>query len=139
MVAPFEQGQTYRRKEIHDTYGGQRRGGISTPRKYPYVFIFTGERGEEFGYQDYWEGEVFHYTGEGQRGDMRFERGNRAMRDHLQDGERVFLFKDRDDGRIELVAEMAVRGWRYEDRKDLAGRVRRGIVFELVRVDELVT
>ena len=57
------------------------------------------------------------------------------MRDHLQNGERVFLFKDRDDGRVELVGEMAVRGWRYEDRNDLAGTVRRGIVFELVRLN----
>src|SRR5438128_10607261 len=103
----FHSGQVLKRKEIHRSYGGQERGGISTPRKHPYIFIFTGERGEEFGYQDYWEGEVFHYTGEGQRGDMRFERGNRALRDHLQNGERVFLFKDRGDGQIELVAEMA--------------------------------
>ena len=134
MILPFEPGQTFLRKEIHDVYGGQRRGGISTPRKHPYIFIFTGERGEEFGYQDYWEGDAFHYTGEGQHGDMRFEGGNTAMRDHLQNGERVFLFREADAGRVELVGEMAVRGWRYEDRKDRGGKVRKGIVFELVRV-----
>src|SRR5213594_2900881 len=123
MSMPFEPGQSFRRKEIHDKYGGQRRGGISTPRKHPYVFIFTGERGEEFGYQDYWEGEVFHYTGEGQRGDMRFKGGNSALRDHRANGKRLFLFKERESGQVELVAEMAVRGWRHEELKDQTGKI----------------
>ena len=128
----FHSGQVLKRKEIHRSYGGQERGGISTPRKHPYIFIFTGEAGEEFGYKDHWEGEIFHYTGEGQRGDMRFKGGNVSLQDHKENGERVFLFKQRRNGYVEFVNEVAVRGWRFESCKDLSGKFRQGIVFELV-------
>ncbi len=39
----FEVGRVYnRRLEIHEPYGGQRQGGISTPRDWPFIFLFTG-------------------------------------------------------------------------------------------------
>jgi len=135
IATPFQSGQVLRRKELHDSYGGQRRGGISTPRRHPFIFIFTGEAGEEFGYQDYTEGEIFHYTGEGQHGDMRFKGGNVALRDHKQNGERVFVFKQQKKGYVEFVNEMALQTWRNEPRKDKSGKMRQGIVFELVPVD----
>lgn len=44
----FEIGKIYnRRSDIHSKYGGQERGGISTPAKFPYIFIFTGNNGEQ--------------------------------------------------------------------------------------------
>ena len=33
---------------IHENYGGQRQAGISTPKAYPVIFLFTGESGEQF-------------------------------------------------------------------------------------------
>ena len=43
----FEVGRVYnRRLEIHEPYGGQQQGGISTPRNCPIMFLFTGESGE---------------------------------------------------------------------------------------------
>ena len=33
--------EEYKRKELHDNFGGQRQGGISTPRNHPLIFIFT--------------------------------------------------------------------------------------------------
>jgi hypothetical protein len=36
---------------------------------------------------------VFRYFGEGPLGDMKFERGNRAIRDHIQDGKVLLVFK----------------------------------------------
>jgi len=43
----FEVGRVYnRRLDIHEPYGGQRYGGISTPRNRPSIFLFTGESGE---------------------------------------------------------------------------------------------
>jgi hypothetical protein len=39
---PFQKGVTYsRRSDIHDRFGGQQQGGISTPKGFPYVFLFT--------------------------------------------------------------------------------------------------
>jgi len=49
----------YKRKLIHNTYGGQRQGGISTPKDYPMIMIFTGDYGEEFGYKDGWNKEGY--------------------------------------------------------------------------------
>lgn len=65
----FVQGQMYRRRDIHAGFGGQQQGGISTPRKFPLVLLFTGDSGEQYGYSDGWSAEgIFLYTGEGQRG-----------------------------------------------------------------------
>lgn len=50
VLSPFMPGTNYNRvDEIHSLYGGQRQGGISTPAKYPLIFIFTGDSGEKFG------------------------------------------------------------------------------------------
>jgi len=132
---PFEIGQVLSRKKIHQLLGGQERNGISTPVADSWILLFTGERGEEFGYEDSWEGDVFHYTGEGQRGDMQSIRGNKAVRDHKENGERILLFKERPDHNQEFIGEMAVRGWRNEPQKDMTGKIRQAIVFELVRVE----
>src|SRR5437016_13409603 len=82
--AMFIQGHVYRRRDLHDQYGGQRQGGISTPSQYPFVMLFTGESGEQHGYADSWSADgLFLYKGEGQQGDMAFIRGNVAIRDHM--------------------------------------------------------
>ena len=94
---PFEVGALYNRsKQIHDVFGGQRQGGISTPKNAPYVIAFTGEAGHSHGYTDDWDEEeedVFHYFGEGQSGDMRYIGGNRAIENHVADGKRLLLFQ----------------------------------------------
>jgi hypothetical protein len=52
----FEIGRVYnRRSEIHEPYGGQWQGGISTPRDWPFIFLFTGESGEQYGYEEGWD------------------------------------------------------------------------------------
>lgn len=83
----FIKGQLYKRSNLHDEYGGNRQGGIAPSRKADLVFLFTGSSGKEHGYEDVWKSNsVFHYTGEGQIGDMKFERGNKAIRDHFSNG-----------------------------------------------------
>ena len=47
-------GNEYKRKELHDFFGGQRQGGISTPKNHPYVFIISSKRGKDHGYVDGW-------------------------------------------------------------------------------------
>jgi 5-methylcytosine-specific restriction protein A len=47
LDVPFELGALYNRAaQIHSPFGGQQRGGISTPSRSPFVFIFTGESGK---------------------------------------------------------------------------------------------
>src|SRR5690606_14245603 len=96
---------------IHDRFGGQRQYGISTPQGQPYIFLFSGATGSRHGYFDYYDEDgVFHYFGEGQKGDMRMERGNLAIRDHLRTGRRLLVFKSLGGGRQRFVGEFV-----YED------------------------
>lgn len=129
-------GSRLGRRTLHEELGGQRQGGISTPRDSPLVLLFTGAGGTEFGYSDGWadRGVVFRYFGEGQRGDMAWVRGNRAVRDHAALGKELHLFEAVGGGMVEYLGEMDCGGWEFADGvPDLDGQARRAIVFHLVR------
>jgi len=128
----FEVGKVYRRRDIHDELGGQRQGGISTPSGQPFLLLFTGEAGRQYGYVDGWtEDGVFLYTGEGQQGDMEFTRGNRAIRDHAADGRDLHLFRNVGKGCVEYVGWMVCTGHEVREGTDGCGGRRKVIVFEL--------
>jgi 5-methylcytosine-specific restriction protein A len=127
----FHVGQEYRRQEIHDQIGGQRQGGISTPAKHAVVLLFTGSSGEKHGYSDNWSGDVFHYYGEGQSGDMQLTRGNKAIRDHASDGKELHLFKQKGKGIVEYVGQFRYMNHRAVQAPDTDGKVRLSIVFDL--------
>jgi 5-methylcytosine-specific restriction protein A len=136
---PFEVGSIYhRQRDIHQVFGGQERGGIATPSGCPFVFLFTGESGEQFGYSDGWRPDgTFAYTGEGQSGDMLFVRGNRAIRDHLADGRDLLMFEaTKTKGSYRYLGCFAFAGWELADAPDREGKTRKAIVFELVPVAE---
>jgi 5-methylcytosine-specific restriction enzyme A len=138
-VAAFEVGRVYhRRDDIHTRFGGQRQGGISTPSGVPYIFLFTGESGEQYGYKDDWnEDGVYLYTGEGQVGDMQFVRGNRAIRDHLADGKDLLMFKNLGRGKgVRFLGSFACASWETRTGPDLNGHDREVIVFHLIRQEE---
>jgi 5-methylcytosine-specific restriction protein A len=79
-LIPFIPNQLYKRSLIHDEYGGNRQGGISPSAKVPYIFIFSGKSGAQYGYKDGWDNNnIFTDTGEGQEGDMQFIKGNLAL------------------------------------------------------------
>ena len=133
MHTTFVQEQRYRRRDLHDRYGGQRRGGISTPAEHPMIFTFTGESGGQYGYHDGWTDEgVFEYTGEGQQGDMEMVRGNAAIRDHADDGKDIHLFEQAERGHVRYIGQMVCAGFETRQAPDVAGRLRTVIVFQLV-------
>lgn len=137
----FVPGQVYhRRRDLHANFGGQRQGGISTPLQHNLILLFTGEQGEQYGYSDGWSPEdVFLYTGEGQRGDMAFVRGNRAVANHVQDGKDLHLFSHISKrGFVRYFGQMVCTGYRYHATPDLDKNIRRAIVFELTLIAELV-
>lgn len=128
----FKIGKIYnRRSEIHNRYGGQERGGISTPAKFPYIFIFTGDSGEPYGYTDGYNKEgVFNYTGEGQEGDMKMTKGNLAIRDHQKNGKRIYLFEKVGSG-YNFVGPCNYIDDRIEKLRDRNSELRDAIVFRL--------
>lgn len=134
----FVPGQIIRRRDLHSQYGGQGQGGISTPTNHPFIMLFTGESGLSHGYEDGWtETGIFLYSGEGQLGDMSFVRGNRALRDHLQDGKDVHLFEYVGSGLVRYVGQMIVTGYDERSGLDGAGNQRHTIVFELVPAEDM--
>jgi 5-methylcytosine-specific restriction enzyme A len=134
----FERGRIYnRRQEIHGPFGGQRQGGISTPKAVPAVFVFTGETGEQYGYRDGPDDRgVFLYTGEGQLGDMEFVRGNQAIRDHALRGRTLHLFEAQGKGKgYRYLGEYVCANYEFRTGPDREGSNRKIIVFHLLPAD----
>lgn len=135
LQSPFIPNQLYKRSLIHDEYGGNRQGGISPSAKVPYIFIFSGKSGAQYGYRDGWDNHnIFSYTGEGQVGDMHFIKGNLALKEHLNIGKRVFLFEIEGGGLVKFISEMAFYDADYFETPDINGSNRIGIKFFLKRI-----
>jgi 5-methylcytosine-specific restriction protein A len=130
-ILPFIPDHIYnRRRDIHGRYGGNWQSGISTSATHPYIFIFTGKAGAQHGYADRWENQnVFSYTGEGQSGDMEFTRGNLALREHLNQGKRVFLFEQAGKGFAKFIAEVEIHEIGFFETHDSNKNIRTGIKF----------
>lgn len=126
----FAPGRVYRRvQDIHQVYGGQRQGGISTPDGQPHIFLFTGDAGSVYGYRDEFRPDgSFWYTGEGQAGDMEMVRGNSAIRDHTTSGKTLHLFEYVAKGRVHFTGEATYLGHHVERRPDRTGAMRDAIV-----------
>ncbi len=131
MTLPFIPEKVYnRRNDIHKIFGGNWQGGICPSSSHPYIFIFTGKSGNQHGYEDGWDNpDIFSYTGEGQVGDMKFTRGNLALREHLQQGKRVFLFEFFAKGFVKFISEVEFHDVDYFETKDTTGNLRLGIKF----------
>lgn len=133
----FEEGRVYhRRSDIHEKFGGQQQGGISTPSRKPYIFLFSGDSGEQYGYRDGWvDADTYRYSGEGQRGDMQLHRGNLAIATHSEKNKEIHLFQKvergmyRYEGQLEYVSHDLV-----ERETDVDRRIRTAIVFTLRRL-----
>jgi 5-methylcytosine-specific restriction protein A len=133
----FQIGRTYhRRRDIHQRYGGQQQGGISTPADVAAVFLFTGESGEQYGYHDGLQSNgLFWYTGEGQAGDMQMVRGNLAIKDAEANGKTLHLFEQVSKGFVRYQGEATYVGHHEALAPDKDGKKRRVIVFELSMED----
>ncbi len=137
----FIPNQIIKRSTIHDQYGGNRQSGISPSAKFPYIFIFTGTSGHQYGYKDNWDNEnVFAYTGEGQNGDMKFESGNLALRDHLLNGKKIFLFESATERSfVRYVCELEFFDADIYNTPDKTGETREGIRLFFKRKDVILT
>jgi 5-methylcytosine-specific restriction protein A len=129
----FEIGKIYnRRSDIHGIYKGQQYGGIATPAEHPYIFIFTGDAGGEYGYiDDFDPNGTFKYTGEGQEGDMKMTKGNLAIRDHQRNNKEILLFESTSQSFVRFLGYCNYVFHHIEERPDRNGELRDAIVFHL--------
>jgi hypothetical protein len=142
MTWTIEVGQTLRRRELHEIVGGGSwQNGIAPVRSTPDILVFTDPvSGAAHGY-DRFEGlredGTYAYTGEGQRGDQQFVRGNRILRDSAEDGRVVRLF--RTSGRnATYVGPFTLGDPAYEVREipSSDGVLRAGIIFNLAPLED---
>lgn len=126
-------GQQYnRRRDVHQKLGGQQQGGVATPSGSPFIVVFTGDSGENFGYSDHFGPDgTFWYTGEGQVGDMQMVRGNRALRDQLADGKTILVFEYVASGTVRYWGEADCVAFHSEERPDKNQEARRAFIFHL--------
>ncbi|MDQ3050446.1 MAG: HNH endonuclease [Bacteroidota bacterium] len=131
-LSPFIPDLPIKRSEIHKQYGGSSQSGIAPCANFPFIFIFTGASGLKHGYDDNWlNKDVFSYTGQGQIGDMRYISGNLALKNHLDNGKRVFLFEylPKVKGFVKFVSELEFIDTDYFETPDREGNKRVGIKF----------
>jgi hypothetical protein len=137
----FVPGTVYRRRDLHETYGGQQQGGISTPANHLFIMLFTSDRGQDYGYRDGWnEDGVYIYTGEGQHGDMSFVRGNAAILHHMDSGKDLHLFEYEKtasghirSGYVRYIGSMKCVGYQEHTGIDGDAKARRIISFKLIQ------
>jgi len=126
----------HRRRNIHARYSGQEQGGMITPARHNLIFLVTGNSGRAYGYEDRWsdDGTTFFYFGEGQSGDMKFTKGNLALRDHTLRGEDVHLFEEATEksGCLRYKGQVVCTGFTFVDAPDTERNMRKAILFELV-------
>ena len=135
----FIKNKLYKRKELHDEYGGNRQSGICPSSVQPIIFIFSGNSGGQYGYEDGWDNEnIFRYSGEGQIGDMEFTRGNKSILNHKEDGKNIYLFeKTQQSGYWKFIDELVYVSYDYYPTTDREGNKRSGIKFNLIRTTEI--
>ncbi len=130
----FETGKVYIRRAIHEQFGGNWQGGIVPCPNHSMILIFTAPRGEQHGYEDGWDSDgFFHYTGEGQDGDMKFIRGNKSILNHRQEQKAVYLFESDGRGTCKFVDELELIDFYFFDTYDRNKTSRQGIKFKFNR------
>ncbi|MDH4270918.1 MAG: NUDIX domain-containing protein [Candidatus Aminicenantes bacterium] len=137
MVLPlleFPVGSLWKRSQIHRRLGGNPSSGISSAAGKPYILIFSSPRGEASGSEDGWhEDGFFHFTGEGQSGDMKWVGGNKAIRDHTLNQKILLVFETAKDGRRRFSGPMSYVGHYEKTLPDRNGTRRKAIIFKLAK------
>jgi len=124
----LQPGRVYQRKDLHAYFGGQRQGGIVTPKARPVILLFSSPKGEVYGYRDGWLKDLdrYVYSGEGTEGDMTLDRGNRAVLEHATQGKQLLLFvREEERGPYLYVGEFAYTGHFWSWNTDVHGTLRK--------------
>lgn len=99
--------------------------------------LSLGKAGHDYGYHDEARNDgTFLYYGEGQTGDMTFQRGNRAIRDHVLSGRDLHLFEKVPPAHLRYRGQFVCAGYETIDNvPDVTDAPRSAIAFQLLPVD----
>lgn len=132
----LQRDEEIRRKDLHDTYGGVRQGGISPSTVSPNIFLFTDPAANAaHGYvEDRWvNSRLFEYCGEGQSGHQDLGRYNGSILQHAQSGKSLRVFSGW-RGTVRYVGEFALdvkEQFYLKFGKGKDGQQRRVVIFRL--------
>lgn len=141
----LEPGSLQTRSQISASYGGSKFSDIEFSARTRSILLFSdpSDHPEEFDGWDRENTDVYHFTGEGRRGDQKWNKGNQAIRDHASSGQSLRLFEAAEEGwrpggkQQRYVGEFRLdeeQPWRLDDAPDADGNNRKVIVFRLIRV-----
>lgn len=133
------EGQKVVRKQLHNTYGGVRQGGISPSSKTRNIFLFSDDASNQaHGYEtDHWvSSDTFLYCGEGQSGDQSVSRYNWSVANHRLHLKSLRLFEgSRDEVKFVGSFELdQVEPYSFAPGIGKDGRPRKVIMFRLRKI-----
>jgi len=134
---PLTLGAVYKRADLHSRFGGSRIAGIVPAKHEPLVLLFhTEEPAHQFYRDGFGADGLYWYCGEGTSGDMSWSAGNRAVRDHMQQGRSLMFFERfrRKGGLWRFSFVMQFVRFKEEERPDARGQRRRAFVFGLLPI-----
>ena len=132
-ISDFKLSKVYARRDLMDAYKGAFQGGINICKRTNTIVITSLSRKNPYG-DERFEGEIFPYVGEGQQGDQKMVRGNKALLEAKEKGRDIHLFiryKETEYtyfGIVELVGEPY-----FANRLDTKGEMRKVIIFPMMQ------
>lgn len=137
-ISDFELGKKYKREDLMSAFKGAFQGGINICKRTNTVVITSKHTGNRIYDDDLFTGEVMYYTGEGQIGDQRMWKGNKAILEAKDLNRDIHLFvrfvptEYTYYGKVVVVDEPF-----YADEKDVEGNMRKVIKFPMMQVSSL--
>jgi 5-methylcytosine-specific restriction protein A len=126
-------GDVRTHQELLDLFRVSNMGGIRVSKTLGAVILISSAHNAL--YEDRQQGEAFHYTGEGRRGDQTLTRGNRAIDRSLDAGTPLLLFFKNATNEYEFQGEVRLLGEPLqEQQRDEDGMMRTVWVFPLEAV-----
>ena len=134
-IKDFIIGNIYKREDLLSAFKGAFQGGINICKKTNTVVITSLHTGNRIYDDKLFDGDVMYYTGEGQRGNQKLWKGNKAIYEAKDMGRDIHLFvrfKKTEYtyyGKVQLVDEPF-----FADEKDVDGLMRKVIKFPMMQV-----
>lgn len=133
-ISEFKLGNVYTRNDLIGAFKGAFQGGINICKRTNTIVITSIHTGNRIYDDKLFDGDVMYYTGEGQIGDQKMWKGNKAILEAKEKGFDIHLFVRFKKpqytyyGKVELVGQPF-----FADEKDVEGNVRKVIKFPMIQ------
>lgn len=133
-ISDFKLGEKYKREDLMSAFKGAFQGGINICKRTNTIVITSKHTGNRIYDDKLFDGDVMYYTGEGQVGDQKMWKGNKAILEAKEKKRDIHLFvrfKPTEYtyfGIVELVGKPF-----FADEKDIEGNVRKAIKFPMMQ------